>query len=103
MSKRTMAKLSECIPVFSMLQDENRQKILMYLFDNGEMSVSEITDLIDLSRPTVSHHLKLLLVSGLVTVRKNGKERYYKIQLDHSIELLESLIASLKEDYKSKL
>ena len=29
MSKRTMTILSECIPVFTMLQDENRQQILM--------------------------------------------------------------------------
>ena len=32
MSKRTLSILSECIPIFTMLQDENRQQILMLLF-----------------------------------------------------------------------
>ena len=65
MSKRTMTILSECIPVFTMLQDENRQQILMLLFDHKKMTVNELTDQLSLSRPAVSHHLKLLLDSGL--------------------------------------
>ena len=65
MSKRTLNILSECIPVFTMLQDENRQQILMLLFDNKEMSVTELTEQLSLSRPAVSHHLKLLLDSKL--------------------------------------
>ena len=75
MSKSTLTILSECIPIFTMLQDENRQQILMLLFDNRSMTVSELTNNLNLSRPAVSHHLKLLLDCGLIKVVKNGKER----------------------------
>ena len=73
MSKRTMGILSECIPIFTMLQDESRQQILMLLFDHKEMTVSEMTERLELSRPAVSHHMKLLLDAGLVSVKKSGK------------------------------
>lgn len=101
MSQRSMGILKECIPVFSMLQDENRQQILLMLFDNKEMSVSEITEKLSLSRPAVSHHLKLLLDNGLVFVRKEGKERYYRINLEDSLSLLKQLVASIEQDMKS--
>lgn len=99
MSKRTMHLLSECIPVFTMLQDENRQQILMLLFEHREMSVTELTDCLALSRPAVSHHLKLLLDSGLVAVTKNGKERIYHLCMEPAIEQLKELLVSLEADY----
>lgn len=98
MSKRTLNILSECIPIFTMLQDENRQQILMILFDKKEMSVTELTEQLELSRPAVSHHLKLLLDSGLVEVRKNGKERIYRLNMNNAIRQLKSLLESIEKD-----
>lgn len=98
MSKRTLGCLSECIPIFTMLQDENRQKILTFLFDKKEMSVTELTNSLSLSRPAVSHHLKLLLDSRLVEVTKIGKERYYRISMADAVEKLKSLLRSLEDD-----
>ena len=98
MSRATLSALSECIPVFTMLQDENRQHILMLLFDNQSMTVSELTEHLALSRPAVSHHLKLLLDCGLVRVVKNGKERIYSLSLEQAVVLLKSLLESLERD-----
>lgn len=98
MSKRTLNILSECIPVFTMLQDENRQQILMLLFDNKQMTVSELTDRLELSRPAVSHHMKLLLDGGLVTVTKSGKERIYSLSMENAIEQIKKLLASIETD-----
>lgn len=98
MSKRTWSILSECIPVFTMLQDENRQQILMLLFDNRQMTVTELTDQLELSRPAVSHHLKLLLDCKLVEVTKNGKERLYSLCMNQALGQLKSLVASIEED-----
>lgn len=102
MSKRTMTILSECIPVFTMLQDENRQQILMLLFDNQSMTVLELTDQLSLSRPAVSHHLKLLLDSGLVTVVKRGKERHYSLNMERAVTQLKSLLSSLESDLSER-
>lgn len=101
MSKRTLNILSECIPVFTMLQDENRQKILIFLFDNGELTVTELTERLELSRPAVSHHLKLLLDSGLVSVKKAGKERFYSLCIENAMEQLRKLLESLEQDKKA--
>lgn len=98
MSKKTMNILSECIPIFSMLQDENRQQILMLLFDHDDMNVTELTDKLSLSRPAVSHHMKLLLDGGLVTVKKNGKERIYSLCMENAVEQLKKLLMSIEKD-----
>lgn len=90
MSKTTLHILSECIPVFTMLQDENRQHILMLLFDYRHMTVSELTEQLSLSRPAVSHHMKLLLDSGLVTVVKSGKERIYSLNMEQALTQAET-------------
>lgn len=98
MSKRTLNILSECIPIFTMLQDENRQQILILLFDNESMTVSELTDRLSLSRPAVSHHMKLLLNSGVVTVVKSGKERMYSLDMQKTVDQLKNLLASIESD-----
>lgn len=98
MSKRTLNILSECIPAFTMLQDENRQQILMLLFDEKNMTVTELTDRLSLSRPAVSHHMKLLLDGGLVTVTKRGKERIYSLSMEKAIGQIKELLASLEAD-----
>lgn len=98
MSRKTMEILKRCTPIFSILQDENRQEIIMLLFDNKELSVTTITERMALSRPAVSHHLKLLLNVDLVAVRKEGKERYYSLKLNEAVDLLNGLLASIRED-----
>ena len=101
MSKRTMSYIKRCSPIFSMLQDVRRQEILQILFENAELSVTELTNQLCLSRPAVSHHLKLLLDAKLVAVRQEGKERYYQIDLRGALELLKGLTDSLETDLKA--
>lgn len=102
MSQQTLEKLRSCIPVFTLLADENRQQILDFLYENGEMNVSELTEKMHLSRPAVSHHLRLLLDSDLVSVNQIGKERYYSVRFAPTITLLSDLLESLKQDYRQK-
>lgn len=102
MSQKTMNLLKESIPKFEMLRDPRRQEILILLFDNKDLTVNEVAKKMTLSRPTVSHHLKLLLQAGLVTVTQKGKERYYDVSFDQAITILESLLASLKKDVSER-
>lgn len=102
MSQKTMNLLKESIPKFEMLRDPRRQEILILLFDHKDLTVNEVAKKMTLSRPTVSHHLKLLLQAGLVTVTQKGKERYYDVSFDQAITILESLLASLKKDVSER-
>ena len=70
----------ECIPLFIALGDRTRLTILQCLFETqttGEgrvpgLNVNEITDRTSLSRPAVSHHLKILKDTGLIDVLRKG-------------------------------
>ena len=60
------------------LADETRQKI-MKLCCCGWVSVTEIVDQLNVTQPTVSHHLAILRDSGLVNVRHEGKQTFYSL------------------------
>jgi DNA-binding transcriptional ArsR family regulator len=60
------------------ISDETRQKI-MNLCCCTELSVSEMVEKLDVSQPTVSHHLAILREAGLVTVREEGKQAFYSL------------------------
>jgi ArsR family transcriptional regulator len=77
------------------IADETRQQI-MSLCCCQWMSVTEIVDgLGQVSQPTVSHHLGILRASGLVQVRREGKQVYYTINQ----EKLASACCNLAEDF----
>ena len=58
--------------------DENRRRILDLLAD-GERPVGELVDLVALSQPSVSRHLKALRAAGLVESRTQGQRRLYRL------------------------
>jgi DNA-binding transcriptional ArsR family regulator len=59
------------------LADETRQHILT-LLQAGELSESEIVSQMNLTQPTISHHLSLLKRANLVTARRAGKYVFYR-------------------------
>lgn len=67
--------------VFIALGDETRQQIFMALLENDTigMRVPEITKRTHLSRPAVSHHLKILKEAGLVNMYRIKTMNYYYI------------------------
>ncbi|OOS03828.1 transcriptional regulator, ArsR family [Moraxella cuniculi DSM 21768] len=95
--QQTLQLLKDCIPIFTVLADENRHKILYLLLQNGAMNVGGLTERLHLSRPAVSHHLKLMLQAGTVSVEQVGKERFYAIAMHEPIERLEQLVALMAE------
>lgn len=68
---------------FDALSDRVRRRILAVLGDEGELSVNEICARIDaVGRTTVSSHLRVLRTSGVVVERRDGRNRYYSLDLD---------------------
>ncbi len=59
------------------MADETRQHILS-LLQAGEMNESEIVAHLDLTQPTISHHLALRQRANLVTARRDGKRIFYR-------------------------
>ena len=102
MAERTLEIFKQGIPIFTILQDENRQQILVMLCKTDQMTVNQITERLSLSRPAVSHHLKLMLNAGILAVDKHGTEHYYRANMESTLNLLKDLTASLEDDMKNK-
>ena len=60
------------------IADSTRQKI-MALVCCRWLSVNEVVAKLDVSQPTVSHHLAILREAGLVSVREEGKQTFYSL------------------------
>ncbi|WP_246943079.1 ArsR/SmtB family transcription factor [Bacillus pinisoli] len=97
MSQKALDVFRECIPIFEVLRDSHRQNIIVSLCDRGELTVNEIAQQSSLSRPAISHHLKLLRAEGLIKVRQVGTQRFYSVSLQPSISLLKELTKQLEE------
>ena len=63
--------------------------ILASLLEHGELSVTALRDLISLTQPGTSHHLKLLRMAGLVQCRRAGKYILYRIGSPELANLME--------------
>ncbi|WP_342416575.1 metalloregulator ArsR/SmtB family transcription factor [Paenibacillus sp. FSL R10-2782] len=98
MGKQAIELLRACIPTFQTLSEPHRQDILLLLSENGKMTVNAITEHLVLSRPAVSHHLKLLKNAGVVQLEQRGTEHHYFLALDHSIQLLKNLVTTLERN-----
>jgi DNA-binding transcriptional ArsR family regulator len=72
------------------LGDENRLRIILSL-KNGKKSVSQIVEELNLSQPLVSHHLRELRRSLLVTVERQGPFIYYGMRDGRVIKILQDL------------
>lgn len=66
---------------FKAMGDPTRLRLLSLVAasEGGEACVCDLNDQLDLSQPTVSHHLKLLVDAGLLTRSKRGVWSYYAL------------------------
>ena len=65
-------------PVFNALGDPMRQQIMFLLANGTRLSVAELAAKTVLSRPAVSHHLKILSTAKLVQAERVGVRLYYR-------------------------
>jgi len=79
-SEEECRKISE---FYKALSDPTRVRILKML-NMRRMCVCELTAVLDLSQPTITHHLKIMERAKLIRPRKKGKLTYYEV-IDSSI------------------
>jgi len=75
---------------FDALGDPNRRAIVE-LLGAGERSVQEIADVLPISRPAVSRHLRLLKQAGLVIEKPHGTRRIYQLH-DRGMEAVQAYL-----------
>ena len=105
-----IAELAEefrnCQKLLTALGDENRQHLILEMMQMGEcqgVRVGTITEKTHLSRPAVSHHIKILKEAGILKMRREGTKNYYYLDADtesmhqllsmirHAIEIMEEM------------
>lgn len=86
---------------FRVLAEPLRLQILQHLED-GESSVTAVTNAVNSTQPNVSKHLKILQDEGLVAKRQEGNTVYYKIADQSIFELCEVVCGSLKERFSER-
>jgi len=100
-----MGTLKKTTRILKALADENRIRILYLLRERNDLCVCEIREIIGLSQPTISSHLKLLESNELITFKKDGKWVNYSMNPDLNIKLkqiLESIFSMMKTDNEVK-
>ena len=97
--KRLIDKFKTCGPMLVALGDEVRQNILLKLADSGfeGINVTNLSSKTNLSRPAISHHLKVLKDSGWVVPVKKGTQIFYQLSLDSNLGMISSLIDSIRK------
>ncbi|PEB52238.1 transcriptional regulator [Bacillus pseudomycoides] len=86
-------------PIFQALGDINRQQIIMVLLKSDSLNVNQITENMSISRPAVSHHLKILKQAGLIIPNKNGKETYYSLSTNEFLKHIKELVSAIEAGY----
>lgn len=92
-SKRKFQLLAE---TFQALSDATRVQIVWAL-SRGELCVGDIAQLMAMSQPAVSHHLRTLRNLQLVKVRRDGRTSFYSLDDEHIERLLKEGILHVED------
>ena len=91
--EETLYDLSDFFKIFG---DSTRMSIL-FAIDGAPMCVCDIAELLGMTKSAVSHQLKILRQSDLITYRKSGKNVFYTLADDHVRDIIEKALEHIKE------
>lgn len=96
--KKTLKILNACVPFFIAMSDEYRQQLIMDIAEAGKegINVSNLSAKSKLSRPAISHHLKVLKDAGLIKPLKIGTQIFYQLNLSDNFKTISNLINSME-------
>ena len=92
----TESKLYELADFFKIFGDSTRIRIL-FAIDGEPMCVCDIAELLGMTKSAVSHQLKILRQSSLITYRKSGKNVIYSLADDHVRDIIEKALEHIEE------
>ena len=89
---KTVTEYRQDVKKLKALADENRLAI-MELLMGGEKCACVLLEKLNITQPTLSHHMKVLSECGLVQVRKSAKWSYYSLNCEQWIAFRDSIDA----------
>ncbi len=84
--------------LFVALGDEQRQRILLAFEEGERLNILQIVASSKLSRTAVTHHLKILHVSGALSSEKVGKEVFFWVNKLHITTQIKNVLDFIKSE-----
>ncbi|MFS0722452.1 ArsR/SmtB family transcription factor [Paenibacillus sp. 1P07SE] len=95
--KALITEIKQSTDVFKALADPVRQDILMMFMLAKRMNVAEVVEQSSLSRPAISHHLRIMKQAGILTSVKERTEVFYNLAMGESVVAQLKTIVQLAE------
>ncbi|HBU07215.1 MAG TPA: hypothetical protein DEB09_03985 [Candidatus Magasanikbacteria bacterium] len=86
---------------FKVLSDVNRYRIFRILVEQPKLSVSTIAQILDISLPLASQHIKILVQANLLQKVRDGKKVFPKIKQDNPF--VPAILKTIKQAYKLRV
>jgi len=92
--------MDNVMALFRALSDRNRLRVVSALLDYEELCACQLIELMQVTGATVSRHMNVLIVSGVVSSRKEGRWVYYRLRRDQAwfLGLIQWIEIQLKND-----
>lgn len=97
--------------VFQAISDPNRRAIIDLLAQE-KLTVNQVAERFNISRPAISKHMKILTECGLVKIKQKGRERYCELKhlplndvvqwIEHHKKFWDARLLSLKKHIETK-
>ena len=93
--KKTDKRSVTPVSVFKAFGDVNRIRIVERLKD-GESSAAKLLEYLNITQPTLSHHMKILCDAGIVIGHRNGRWTHYSL-LSDGVDTIVEYLSALKQ------
>ncbi|WP_020620748.1 ArsR/SmtB family transcription factor [Paenibacillus daejeonensis] len=92
-----ISEIKQSTDVFKALADPVRQDLLMKFMLAKRLNIAEVVEQSSLSRPAISHHLRIMKQAGILTSVKERTEVYYNLAMGDSVVAQLKTIVRLAE------
>ena len=98
-NRQTFSETDQSIAgVFKVLSDVNRYRIFRLLIEQPKLSVSDISQILDISLPLASQHIKKLTDSDLLQKERDGKKIFTRLK--HKNPFVPGIVRTIQETIK---
>ena len=94
--QRVAPEIEKIAKILNLAGNEVRLSILFLIYNEGEMCPCDLSDVLDMSVPAVSQHLRKLKDGSLVNDNKIGQTIFYRL-IDENVSILYPMLKNMKK------
>jgi ArsR family transcriptional regulator, lead/cadmium/zinc/bismuth-responsive transcriptional repressor len=94
--ERVAPEIEKIAKVLNLAGNEVRLSILFLIYNEGEMCPCDLSDVLDMSVPAISQHLRKMKDGGLIKDNKIGQTIFYRL-IDENVSILYPMLKNMKK------